>query len=193
MTQTQFEQLYNARREQEIKVGFYKKTFPLMKSKVTKKAVYKDILSESGVPSRVLMVPPISKKVFDTNMFNVLCQEVWFYYIGTKLKRISSEGKYRPGVGFIKSENRGFADLHGNFNGRAVYIETKQVSENHLKSQKDFAEWVRSGGGIYVSTRSFEDIFEIVQCLINDEPLDKFMKIKQAKTRVDNRPLFELK
>ena len=104
---------------------------------VTKKAVYKDILSESGVPSRVLVTPPISKKVFDTNMFNVLCQEVWFYYIGTKLKRISSEGKYRVGIGYIKSENKGFADLHGMYNGKAVYIETKQSTENHLKSQKE--------------------------------------------------------
>lgn len=138
MTQPQFEQLYNERRAQEIKVGFFKKTFPLVKSKVTKKATYKDEVSDNGVPSRVIMTPPISKKVFDTNMFNVLCQEVWFYYIGTKLKRISSEGKYRPGIGFIKSENKGFADLHAIFKGRAVYIETKQATENHLKAKRNF-------------------------------------------------------
>lgn len=190
MTQPQFEQLYNERRAQEIKVGFFKKTFPLIKSKVTKKATYKDEVSDNGVPSRVIMTPPISKKVFDTNMFNVLCQEVWFYYLGTKLKRISSEGKYRVGVGYIKNENKGIGDLHGIHKGRAVYVETKQTNENHLKSQKEFAEWVWDGGGIYVSARSFEDIYEIVQCLINDEPLDKFMKIKQPKSREINKPLF---
>ena len=183
MTQPQFEQLYNARREQQIKVGFFKKTFPLMKSKKVKDAVYKDSVDHNGVPSRELITPAVTRKAFDTNKFNELCQEVWEYYLGTKLKRISSEGKYRPGVGFIKSENRGFADLHGIHNSRAVYIETKQVRENHLDSQREFRDWVIQGGGIYVSARSFEDIYEIVQGVLNGTPLDKFMKIKQPRHR----------
>lgn len=190
MTLQTFTTLYNQERK---RLYPYKHdvTFSIMKSKVTKKSVVTYEADQYGRPIEISRTPSISKQVVDTNGFTKLCQAVWEFYLNTDLKRISSEGKYRPGVGFIKNENRGFADLHGIFKGRSIYIEIKQTSENHLKSQKEFAEWVRSGGGIYVSVRSFEDIYEVVQCLINDLPLDKFMKIKQPKTRIDNRSLFE--
>ena len=162
MTQTQFEQLYNARREQEIKVGFFKKTFPLMKSKVTKKAVYKDVLSESGVPSRVLVTPAISKKVFDTNMFTKLCQAVWQYYLGAELKRISSEGSYRNGQ-YIKSPNKGISDLMGAYFGKIYFVEIKQAKEKQLESQIKFQKWSEDGGIRYCIVRGWDDIYNLVQ------------------------------
>ena len=189
MTQPQFETLYNQRRA-EMNPPRHRVTFPLIKSKVTGKTIHIDTVDEHGRPSRQVLTKAVSKKVFDTNKFNELCQVVWEYYTGTKLKRISSEGKWRPGVGFIKNENRGFADLHGIYSGRAIYIETKQSKENHLDSQKAFSEWVTAGGGIYVSVRSFEDIYEVVQAIISGESVDKWAGIKQAKRKVDDRPLF---
>lgn len=165
ITQAEFEVLWNIRRKELHPVGFYKVSFPLMTTKVIKKSerIYK--ADENGVPTLVQTIPGISKKAFNTNNFNKLCQAVWEYYTGTKLKRISSEGKYRPGIGFIPSTNKGFADLHGMYKGRAVYIETKQSREAHLKSQKEFAEWVRQGGGLYHTVRSFEDIYLLVKDL----------------------------
>jgi hypothetical protein len=189
MTQPQFETLYNQRRA-EMNPPRHKETFNLMKSKITIKATFKDVVDEHGRPSRVPLTKAVSKKVFDTNKFNELCQAVWEYYTGTKLKRISSEGKWRPNVGFIKNENRGFADLHGIYSGRAIYIETKQSKENHLDSQKEFSEWVTAGGGIYVSVRSFDDIWEVVQAIMSGESVEKWAGIKQAKRKVDDRPLF---
>lgn len=180
MTQSQFETLYNARRKE---IGRHAKTFPLMKSKVTIKPTYIDKVDEHGRPSRHIATQGVSKKVFDTNKFNELCQVVWEYYTGTQLKRISSEGKWRPGVGFIRSENRGFADLHGIYKGRAIYIETKQSKENHLDSQKAFSEWVNAGGGVYVSVRSFEDMFECTHAIMNGESVERWTGIKQAKNR----------
>ena len=167
ITQDEFEVLWNIRRKEMHPVGFYKVSFPLITSKVIKKSqkIYK--ADENGVPTLVQTIPGVSKKAFNTNNFNKLCQAVWEYYTGTKLKRISSEGKYRPGIGFIKSTNKGFADLHGIYKGKSVYIETKQSKEAHLKSQKDFAEWVRQGGGLYHTVRSFEDMFLLVQDLIS--------------------------
>lgn len=166
ITQDEFEVLWNIRRNELHPVGFYKVSFPLITSKVIKKSqkIYK--ADENGVPTLVQTIPGVSKKAFNTNNFNKLCQAVWEYYTGTKLKRISSEGRYRPGIGFIKSTNKGFADLHGIYKGRSVYIETKQTKEAHLKSQKDFAEWVRQGGGLYHTVRSFEDMFLLVQEII---------------------------
>lgn len=165
ITQADFEVLWNIRRKELHPVGFYKVSFPLITSKVLKKSqrIYK--ADENGVPTLVQTIPGISKKAFNTNNFNKLCQAVWEYYTGTKLKRISSEGRYRPGIGFIASPNKGFADLHGIYKGRSVYIETKQSKESHLKSQKEFAEWVREGGGLYHTVRSFEDIYLLVKDL----------------------------
>ncbi len=165
ITQSEFEVLWNIRRKELHPIGFYKVSFPLMTTKVIKKSqrIYK--ADENGVPTLVQTIPGISKKAFNTNNFNKLCQAVWEYYTGTKLKRISSEGRYRPGIGFIASPNKGFADLHGIYKGRSVYIETKQSKESHLKSQKEFAQWVREGGGLYHTVRSFEDIYLLVKDL----------------------------
>ena len=165
ITQSEFEVLWNIRRKELHQIGFYKVSFPLMTTKVIKKSqrIYK--ADENGVPTLVQTIPGISKKAFNTNNFNKLCQAVWEYYTGTKLKRISSEGRYRPGIGFIASPNKGFADLHGIYKGRSVYIETKQSKESHLKSQKEFAQWVREGGGLYHTVRSFEDIYLLVKDL----------------------------
>ena len=158
ITQEQFEELYNEKRRQTMP-SFFKKTFPLYKSKVLIKSqrIYEP--DQNGVPTLIMTIPGKSKRVFDTNKFNELCQAVWEYYTGNKLKRISSEGKYRVGIGYIPTTNKGFSDLHGMYEGRAVYIETKQRNEKHLKSQRDFIEWVRSGGGIYATVRSFEDMY----------------------------------
>jgi hypothetical protein len=168
ITQNEFEALYNERRKQQMPVGFFKKTWPLMTTKVIKKRqdIYK--ADENGVPTLVERIPGISKKAFNTNNFNALCQAVWEYYTGNVLKRISSEGKYRVGVGFIPSTNKGFADLHGMYKGRAVYIETKQRNEKHLKSQQEFMQWVREGGGIYHTVRSFEDMYLLTQNILKE-------------------------
>ena len=170
MTLKEFETLYNLRRKEQMPLGYFPKKFKLEKSKITKRGVIVFEADERGIPYIVSKTPAVSKKVFDMNAFNKLCQEVWKYYLGTDLKRISSEGKWRPngkGGGFyIKSENKGFADLHGNCNGKAIYIETKQKYEKHLPSQIEFAKWVRDGGGIYMTVKSFDDIYDVVQCLV---------------------------
>lgn len=173
MTLKEFEFLYNLKRKENMPVGYFPKKFKLEKSKVTKKAQIVYGVDEQGRPYIVSKTPAVSKKVFDMNAFNKLCQCVWEFYLGTKLRRISSEGKWRPndkgGGFFIKSENKGFADLHGIHNGIGIYIETKQKYEKHLASQIEFAKWVRDGGGVYVSARSWEDIYDIIQALlVND-------------------------
>lgn len=161
MTQTEFEQLYNARREQQIKVGFFKKTFPLMKSKITKKAVYKDSIDHNGIPRREIITLTKSKKVFDTNMFTKLCQAVWQYYLGTELKRISSEGSYRNGQ-YIKSPNKGISDLMGAYNGKVYFVEIKQAKEKQLESQIKFQKWSEDGGIRYCIVIGWDDIYSLV-------------------------------
>jgi len=160
--------MYNARRKERMGDIYYPKSFPLMKTKVITKGKKEYKSNGNGIPVLDTYTPPVTKKVFDTNKFNDLCQAVWEYYLGTKLKRISSEGKYRPELGrFIQSTNKGFADLHGIHEGRAVYIETKQPKESQLKSQRDFQKWVQDGGGYYFIVRSFDSIMNVVGMLCN--------------------------
>jgi hypothetical protein len=194
MTLQEFTTLYNEERKRTMGIGYYPKTFNLIKSKVMKKAVITYEADDQGRPTEVSKTPAVSKKVPDTNKYNDVCQALWEYYLKTDLKRISSEGKWRSdgkgGGNFIKSSNKGFADLHGLFDGNAYYIETKRRSEYHLDSQLKFAEWVRNGGGVYVSVTTFEDMYQLVQAILNNTPLDQWFALKKAKRRKDDKPLF---
>ena len=157
--QKAFEEAYNEKRKLEMGRLFYKKSFPLWTSKVTKKATKKTMMTDVGVPYSVVIDPAKSKVVFNTNNFNSLIV-AFLEYHGHSFRRVSSEGRYRKDIGYIKSPNKGFSDVHGIMNGRAIYIETKQANESHLKSQKEFKQWVEKGGGIYITLRSFEELLK---------------------------------
>ena len=164
MTREQFITLYNVKRQETMEQGYYPIRFPEHKSKVIKKRVTKDVVLPNGVPERVIVSKSESKKVVDTNSNTKLYQAVWEYYLGSKCKRIESEGKWRQDR-YIPSANKGHSDLVGMYNGVTYYIEVKQPKEKHLPSQIDFARWVNSGGGHYHTVRSFEDMYNLVRSI----------------------------
>lgn len=171
MTIPEFTQLYNERRKASMEVGYYPIKFSITKRKTTREAVRQDRLTESGVPERITLEPKQSKQVVDTNGLTKLYQAVWEYFTGTKLKRISSEGSYRAGInggkgGYIRNTNKGFADLHGLYNGRAYYIEVKQKKERHNPDQLKFIKWVEDGGGQYHTIRGWEEMYQLIQIII---------------------------
>lgn len=162
MTIQQFTILYNERRKQQMGHTYFPRTFSITKSKVTKKGVVTYEADNHGRPIEVSRTPTISKKVTDTNGFTKLCQAVWKYYLDTDLKRISSEGSYRKGIGYIKSPNKGFADLMGAYNGKVYFIEQKQPKEKQLESQIKFQKWSEDGGIRYCIVRGWDDIYNLV-------------------------------
>ena len=161
MTLQQFTQAYNLKRSQ-MNPPRHAVTFPLMKAKITKKREQTWGVDENGVPILISEVKAVSKQVVDTNSITKLYQAMFEYFLGNELKRISSEGKYRHGIGYIKNTNKGFADLHGMYQGKAIYIEVKQSKEKMLPSQIEFKQWVESGGGIYRTIRSYEEMFGFI-------------------------------
>lgn len=161
MTLPQFTQLLNAHRAQ-LTPPHHPLKFSLTKRKVVKKRVDKTVMSESGVPRLVTVEPVVTREVADTNGITKLYQEMFYYFLGTKLKRISSEGSWRPGVGFIPSSNKGIADLMGGYNGKVYYIEVKQAKERLLPSQIKFKEWVESFGGEYHVIHSFDEMLNLI-------------------------------
>lgn len=133
-----------------------------MKSKITKKRKQTWGVDSNGVPVLISEVKAVSKQVVDTNGLTKLYQAMWAHFLGVELKRISSEGNYRHGIGFIKSSNKGIADLMGGYNGKVYYIEIKQSKEKLLPSQIAFKAWVESFNGEYHIVTGFDDMLNLI-------------------------------
>lgn len=131
--------------------------FSIEKNKVTKKRVTETRLTNSGVPYVHEVSPAVTKRVFDTNGFTTLAL-AYLKYQGFQAKRISSEGKWRPGIGFIRNENRGISDIMALYNGLVYFIEIKQPKEKQLESQQKFESWAENGGAAYMIVRGWEDL-----------------------------------
>lgn len=159
MTIATFTQLYNTKRKAE---GKHEVTFSIEKSKVIKKRQDTYVADEYGRPQLTHSIPAVSKRVVDTNGITKLYQCMWSYYLHTDLKRISSEGSYRPGVGFIPNTNRGIADLMGGYEGKVYYIEVKQRKEKLLSTQIKFKAWVESFGGEYHIVHDFDEMYSLI-------------------------------
>lgn len=164
MTLEQFTQLWNAKRAL-MTPPRHAERFSIEKSKITKKREQKWGVDGNGVPILISEVKAVSKQVVDTNGLTKLYQAMWAYFLGVELKRISSEGNYRHGIGFIKSSNKGIADLMGGYNGKVYYLEMKQKAEKLLPSQIAFKAWVESFGGEYHIVKGFEDMYSLIKTI----------------------------
>jgi hypothetical protein len=141
--------------------------FSIEKTRTLKAAVIETRLSDNGTPHNYQVEPAVTKRVFDTNGFTKLAI-AYLKYQGFEAKRISSEGKYRPGVGFIPSENKGISDIMAIRDGRVYFIEVKQPKENQLESQQKFEEWATKGGAPYAIVRGWEDLQQKVLTILNN-------------------------
>lgn len=167
MTIKQFTKLWNEYRA-SLDPPRYAVKFSIEKTRIIKKRVDKYVCDEHCRPILLNTEPTVSKRVVDTGGLTKLYQAMFKYFLGTDLKRISSEGSYRPGVGFIPSSNKGIADLMGGYNGKVYYIEMKQKKEKMLPTQVKFKEWVNSFGGEYHIVTGFDDMFILIQKLLNN-------------------------
>ena len=162
MTLQQFQTLWNEDRKRQ---GLYAEKFSLTKRKILKKQITHYKMNDNGIPVECGKTPAVSKVVEDTNGKTYLFKCMWKLMLGTEMKRISSEGNYRHGIGFIKSPNKGIADLMGGYKGITYYVEVKQDKERLLPSQIKFKAWVESFGGQYHVCRTFEEMYELIMSI----------------------------
>lgn len=162
MTIQQFTTIYNERRKEKMGNTYFPRKFSVMKSKVTKKAVVTYDVDKYGRPFEVNRTPTISKQVVDTNGLVVLYKAMCEYFLEVDIKRISSEGSYRKGIGYIKSPNKGVSDLMLAYKGNVYFIEMKQAKEKQLESQVKFQQWTEKGGVRYCIVRGFEDMLNLI-------------------------------
>ena len=149
-------------------------TIPKRKYSVTKrKAVQKRIsevqIDERGVPLEVVKQSLISKSVHDTNGITKLILDYLRYVYNSKsIRRISSEGKYRKGIGFIPSSNKGMSDIEGIVNGKFLSLEVKIGKDTIRDSQLKRKAEIENDGGIYYLCKwiDFETFQTEIQNLI---------------------------
>ncbi len=149
-------------------------TVPKRKYSVTKrKAVQKRIseiqIDERGVPLEVIKQSLITKSVHDTNGITKLILDYLRYVYGSSsIRRISSEGKYRPGIGFIPSSNKGLSDIEGIIYGKFLSLEVKVGKDTIRESQLKRKSEIEKDGGIYYLCKwiDFEHFQREIQELI---------------------------
>lgn len=127
-----------------------KKKYSVTKRKAVQKRITELQTDERGVPFEVVKQPLVSKSVTDTNGITKLIVDYLRYVYGSKsIRRISSEGKWRQGIGYIRSENKGLSDIEGIVNGKFLSLELKigkdQIRESQLKRKRE----IENDGGIY--------------------------------------------
>jgi hypothetical protein len=149
-------------------------TVPKRKYSVTKrKAVQKRItelqIDERGVPLEVIKQSLISKSVHDTNgITKLILDYLRFVYGSSSIRRISSEGKYRKGIGFIPSSNKGMSDIEGIIYGQFLSLEVKVGKDTIRESQLKRKAEIEKDGGIYYLCKwvDFEQFQREIQQLI---------------------------
>jgi hypothetical protein len=158
MTILEFTQLHNDRKAAECRTPYpVKDKFTIEKTRITKEAVKETRYHPNGAPYIHVVSEAVTKRVFDTNGFTKLAL-AYLQYHGFEAKRISSEGKWRKGIGYIASENKGIADIMALKDGKVYFIEIKQPKEKQLESQVKFEAWANKGGAFYSTVRGWDDL-----------------------------------
>jgi hypothetical protein len=147
-----------------------KKKYSLTKRKAIQKRITELQTDERGVPFEVVKQPLVSKSVTDTNGITKLIVDYvnYVYPKSSTFQRISSEGKWRKGIGYIPSENKGLSDAEGMVNGRFLSLELKVGKDRQQESQKKRQIKVENDGGIYYLCKwiDFETFQTEIQKLI---------------------------
>ena len=146
-----------------------KQKYSLTKRKAIQKRITELQTDERGVPFEVIKQPLVTKSVIDTNGITKLIVDYLRYVYGSNsIRRISSEGKYRVGIGYIRSENKGLSDAEGLVNGKFLSLELKIGKDKQRNSQKERQIEVENDGGIYYLCKwiDFETFQTEIQKLI---------------------------
>jgi hypothetical protein len=146
-----------------------KKKYSLTKRKAIQKRITELQTDERGVPFEVTKQPLVSKSVTDTNAITKLIVDYLRYVYGSKsIRRISSEGKWRQGIGYICSENKGMSDIEGICNGKFLSLELKIGKDTIRESQLKRKREIENDGGIYYLCKwiDFETFQTEIQNLI---------------------------
>jgi hypothetical protein len=133
--------------------------FNLSKKKVVKKRKTELTTNHLDVPINNIIEHKVTKDAFNTNKFTDLIIAYLKSVHGcNSARRISSEGRYRHGVGFLKGTHTGMEDIQCLLKGKLFAIEVKSPSDRMSDEQKKRKAAVESDGGYYIVATSFEQL-----------------------------------
>lgn len=133
--------------------------FNLTKKKIVKKRKTEVVPGKFEVPTLLTTQPKETKDAFNTNKFTDLIIAYLKSVHGcNSARRISSEGRYRLGVGFLKGTHTGMEDIQCILKGKLFAIEVKSPSDRMSDEQKKRKAAVESDGGYYIVATSFEQM-----------------------------------
>jgi hypothetical protein len=141
--------------------------FNLSKKKVVKKRKTELTTNHLDVPVNTIIEPKVTKDTFNTNKFTDLIIAYLKSVHGcNSARRISSEGRYRPGVGFLKGTHTGMEDIQALVKGKLFAIEVKSPTDRMSDEQKKRKAAVESDGGHYIIATSFEQVQEEIFAIL---------------------------
>lgn len=129
------------------------KKYDLDKKRVTKKRLVEVRQTDNGIPYEFVIQKKETLKIPNANtneITKLIVDYIHYIYPKSKtFKRISSEGKYRVGIGYIPSSNKGMSDAEGMVNGKFLSLELKIGKDTIRESQLKRKGEIENDGGIY--------------------------------------------
>lgn len=133
--------------------------FNLNKKKVVKKRKTELTTNHLDLPVNNILQHKETKDAFNTNKFtDLIIAYLKSVHNCNSARRISSEGRYRKGIGYIAGLNKGMEDIQCILNGRLFAIEVKSPSDRIGEAQLKRKAALESDGGHYIVATSFEQV-----------------------------------
>ena len=159
----EFEELYHAHKRTKMQPRFHDtlkvERFNLTKKKVVKKRKTELTTNHLDLPINNILQHKETKDAFNTNKFtDLIIAYLKSVHNCNSARRISSEGRYRKGIGYIAGLNKGMEDIQCILKGRLFAIEVKSPSDRIGPDQLKRKAALESDGGHYIIATSFEQV-----------------------------------
>jgi hypothetical protein len=159
----EFELFYHEWKRTQMQPRFHDtlpiERFNLNKKKVVKKRKAELTTNHLDLPVNNILQPKETKDAFNTNKFtDLIIAYLKSVHNCNSARRISSEGRYRKGIGYIAGLNKGMEDIQCILKGRLFAIEVKSPSDRIGEAQLKRKAAVESDGGHYIIATSFEQV-----------------------------------
>ena len=133
--------------------------FNLNKKKVVKKRKAELTTNHLDLPVNNILQPKETKDAFNTNKFtDLIIAYLKAVHSCNSARRISSEGRYRKGIGYIAGLNKGMEDIQCILKGRLFAIEVKSPTDKISPEQLKRKAAIEADGGNYIVATSFEQL-----------------------------------
>ncbi len=161
----EFEQFFHDWKRTQMQPRFHDtlpiERFKLTKKKIVKKRKVETVPGKFEIPTNVTVDPLVTKDAIDTNRFtDLVIAYLKSVHNCSTARRISSEGRYREGIGWLKGLNKGMEDIQCVLKGRLFAIEVKMGTDKPSDVQLKRKAAVESDGGVYIFASGFEQVQE---------------------------------